>query len=179
VRPHRNMDGRSSPVRIPSEDWGLITRSSQLQGKAGCPFSLSSTDCSDCTPRLTMEVDDTAHVETPILGSSKTIFQSVTPSLVLLFIVPVITFWLWTITSYFSSPLKKYPGPFLAKFTRLWYLYQVSTGDSHLVLEKLHKRYGPIVRITPSIIDVDIPEIVKTIFNTKDDWLKVSSRRKV
>lgn len=61
-----------------------------------------------------MEVNDTAHVEKPILGSPKTIFQSVAPSLMLLFIVPVITFWLWTITSYFSSPLKKYPGPFLA-----------------------------------------------------------------
>ena len=55
-------------------------------------------------------------------------------------------------------------------------MYQVSTGDSHLVLEKLHKQYGPIVRITPSIIDVDIPEIIKSIFNTKDDWLKVRSQ---
>lgn len=54
-------------------------------------------------------------------------------------------------------------------------MYQVSTGDSHLVLEKLHKEYGPIVRITPCIIDVDIPEIIKFIFNTKDNWLKVSS----
>lgn len=60
------------------------------------------------------------------------------------------------------------------EFTRLWYMYQASTGDSHLVLERLHKRYGPIVRITPDIIDVDIPEIIKTIFSTKDDWLKVS-----
>ncbi|KAI1056935.1 hypothetical protein LB507_002367 [Fusarium sp. FIESC RH6] len=108
---------------------------------------------------------------TPILGA-KAIFQNTTPSLVLLVIVPIVTFWLWTITSYVSSPLKKYPGPFLARFTRLWYMYQVSTGDSHLVLEKLHKQYGPIVRITPSIIDVDIPEIIKSIFNTKDDWLK-------
>ncbi|CAG7559457.1 unnamed protein product [Fusarium equiseti] len=119
-----------------------------------------------------MEANNTAHVESSLLGFTKSIFQSAAPSLVSLIFVPIITFWLWIITSYLSSPLKKYPGPFLGRFTRLWYMYQVSTGDSHLILEKLHKKYGPIVRITPSIIDVDIPEIIKSIFNTKDDWLK-------
>ncbi|XEV03397.1 hypothetical protein FSHL1_008684 [Fusarium sambucinum] len=110
--------------------------------------------------------------DTPIMESARHISSLVSPSLFLLFIVPVGTLSLWTIASYFTSPLKKYPGPFLAKFTRLWYLYQASTGDSHLVLERLHKKYGPIIRITPDIIDVDIPEIIKTIFNTKGDWLK-------
>ncbi|KAJ4256252.1 hypothetical protein NW762_009332 [Fusarium torreyae] len=54
----------------------------------------------------------------------------------------------------------------------LWYLYQSTTGKTDLTLEKLHRKYGPIVRITPSIIDVDIPEIIKTIFSIKGDWLK-------
>ncbi|CAG1960374.1 unnamed protein product [Fusarium graminearum] len=110
--------------------------------------------------------------ETSILGPARNIFSLVSPSVFLLLVVPASTLSLWTLASYFTSPLKEYPGPFLAKFTRLWYMYQASTGDSHLVLERLHKRYGPIVRITPDIIDVDIPEIINTIFSTKDDWLK-------
>ncbi|KAH6888430.1 cytochrome P450 [Thelonectria olida] len=92
--------------------------------------------------------------------------------LLLFVVIPLSTISVWNIASYFSSPLRKYPGPFLARFTRLWYLYQASTGDSHLVLDKLHRKYGPIVRITPSIIDVDIPELIKTMFSTKGDWLK-------
>ncbi|KAI5458779.1 cytochrome P450 [Mariannaea sp. PMI_226] len=92
--------------------------------------------------------------------------------LVWLLLIPLGTASLWNIGSYFASPLRKYPGPFLAKFTRLWYLYQASTGDSHLVLQDLHRKYGPIVRITPSIIDVDMPELIKVMFGTKNDWLK-------
>ncbi|CAM1502523.1 Fc.00g045070.m01.CDS01 [Cosmosporella sp. VM-42] len=118
-----------------------------------------------------------------------------TSPLVLFLIVPVITVFFWTLATYFSSPLRKYPGPLLASkphpsfqasfpfasvitaisqdgFTRLWYLYEASTGDSHLTLDKLHRKYGPIVRITPNIIDIDYPEMIKSIFNTKGDWLK-------
>ncbi|KAF5724352.1 cytochrome P450 monooxygenase [Fusarium mundagurra] len=109
-----------------------------------------------------MATNSTAYVDNSLLGFAKDVFEFVSPFLVLFLIIPSSTWWLWSITSYFSSPLKKYPGPVLA----------ISTGDSHLVLENLHKKYGPIVRITPSIIDVDIPEIIKIIFSIKGDWLK-------
>ncbi|KAF4967126.1 hypothetical protein FSARC_5287 [Fusarium sarcochroum] len=86
--------------------------------------------------------------------------------------VAVAIFILWTVTSYFTSPLRKYPGPFLARFTRLWYMYQVYTGNSHLVLERLHKKYGPIVRIGPNFVDIDKPEIIPNVFALKEDWQK-------
>ncbi|KAF4955214.1 hypothetical protein FSARC_11919 [Fusarium sarcochroum] len=54
----------------------------------------------------------------------------------------------------------------------LWYMYQVHTGNSHLVLEKLHQRYGSIVRIGPNIIDVDDPRLIKHIFAFQNGWLK-------
>ncbi|KAM9885342.1 hypothetical protein VDGL01_00425 [Verticillium dahliae] len=56
-------------------------------------------------------------------------------------------------------PVVKYPGPFFGR-------------NSQLQLERLHNKYGPIVRITPYIIDVDIPEIIQTVFSTKGNWLK-------
>ncbi|KAI6784130.1 uncharacterized protein J7T54_004676 [Emericellopsis cladophorae] len=58
------------------------------------------------------------------------------------------------------------------RWTRLWYLYQVWTGDSHLELKRLHEKHGPIIRIAPHIIDIDMPELIQTIYNTKGDWLK-------
>lgn len=131
-------------------------------------------------------------------------FSRNSSSLVLFFILSFSALAVLTVVSHFKSPLRKYPGPFFASmcypsvvsflpvdainiafnqtanrssgFTRLWYMYQAWTGNSHLVLEQLHRQYGPIVRITPSIIDVDMPELIKTIFSIKGDWLKVSDK---
>lgn len=54
-------------------------------------------------------------------------------------------------------------------------MYHVRRGNYHLVIQKLHKKYGPVVRIAPNIIDLDIPGLVKTIYNTKENYLKVST----
>jgi hypothetical protein len=98
---------------------------------------------------------------------------------------------LWSIWSYLSSPLRGYPGPFLASkeaislvelhsianssagWTNLWRLYHISRGSFHEVLVALHKQYGPAVRIGPNVLDLDSPGAIKTVFNTKTDWQKV------
>jgi len=38
--------------------------------------------------------------------------------------------------------LDKYPGPFLAKFTRLWLARQAGKGNRFEVVHELHKRQG-------------------------------------
>lgn len=38
--------------------------------------------------------------------------------------------------------LRDIPGPFLGRFTRLWELQQVISGDWHQKVIKLHKKYG-------------------------------------
>jgi hypothetical protein len=43
-----------------------------------------------------------------------------------------------------------------------------------MVIQELHKKYGPVVRIGPNVLDLDIPELIKTIYNIKSDYLKVS-----
>lgn len=40
------------------------------------------------------------------------------------------------------TPLQSIPGPFLARFTRLWYLYRVWKGDFEKVNIELHRKYG-------------------------------------
>jgi len=60
-----------------------------------------------------------------------------------------------------------------SEFTNLWRLWRVTRGSIHTELIDLHKRYGPVVRVGPNIINVDYPELIKTVFSTKGDWKKV------
>lgn len=43
-----------------------------------------------------------------------------------------------------------------------------------MVIHELHKKYGPVVRIGPNVLDLDFPELIKTIYNTKGNYRKVS-----
>lgn len=43
-------------------------------------------------------------------------------------------------------PLAQYPGPFLAKITKLYHAWQVYKGKQHIYLKDLHERYGEVVR---------------------------------
>ena len=47
-------------------------------------------------------------------------------------------------------PLAKYPGPFLAKFSKLWGIFMTATGKQHKHIIKLHEKYGPFVRVGES-----------------------------
>lgn len=52
-------------------------------------------------------------------------------------------------------PLAKYPGPFLAKLTDAYSVYQAWTGRRHINFWKLHQRYGDIVRFGPNDISIN------------------------
>lgn len=41
--------------------------------------------------------------------------------------------------------------------------------------QRLHEKYGPIVRVGPNVLDIVSLELVKPAFNNfKNDWKKVS-----
>ncbi|OBT64722.1 hypothetical protein VE03_05892 [Pseudogymnoascus sp. 23342-1-I1] len=65
--------------------------------------------------------------------------------------------------SYFRPHLRELPGPFLARFTHMYKVYISFKGDTHIVHQKLHKKYGPIVRTGPNSVSIGdaamIPEI--------------------
>ena len=42
----------------------------------------------------------------------------------------------------FFSPLRSIPGPFLARFTRLWELYSVRKKLSHMEFVHQHEKHG-------------------------------------
>ena len=46
----------------------------------------------------------------------------------------------------FFHPLRRFPGPFWARLSNLYHLYIIRKSDNYLVMQKLHEKYGPIVR---------------------------------
>ncbi|KAK3306759.1 cytochrome P450 [Chaetomium strumarium] len=78
----------------------------------------------------------------------------------------------WFTISWATSPLRRYPGPLLAGYSNLWRLAQVFSGRYHLTIKELHDKYGPVVRIGPNTLDLDYPELIKTIYGTDGRWRK-------
>ncbi|KAK4096345.1 cytochrome P450 [Parathielavia hyrcaniae] len=89
-----------------------------------------------------------------------------------LVLAPWIAVFLWFLVAYQTSPLKRYPGPFLAGWTNLWRVWQVISGEYAPRMKKLHEKYGPIVRIGPNLLDLDIPELYRIIYGTDGKWVK-------
>ncbi|KAK3391826.1 cytochrome P450 [Sordaria brevicollis] len=89
-------------------------------------------------------------------------------------VASLVTLFLWFFISYQTSPLKKYPGPALAGWTNLWRLGQVLSGEYAPRMKKLHEKYGPIVRIGPNILNLDFPELTRTIYGTDPKWKKTN-----
>ncbi|PQE21331.1 benzoate 4-monooxygenase cytochrome P450 protein [Rutstroemia sp. NJR-2017a WRK4] len=81
----------------------------------------------------------------------------------------IISYVLW---KYFNSPLKKVPGPFLAKFSDLWRLIDVYEGRAELTHCMLHEKYGPAVRIGPNTVSLSEPELIPKIYSSRSEFLK-------
>ncbi|KAF2240729.1 putative cytochrome P450 pisatin demethylase [Trematosphaeria pertusa] len=75
------------------------------------------------------------------------------------------------------SPLRGIPGPFSARFTKLWYFHRVLRGSFHHDNIALHQCYGPIVRIAPNLYSISTadPKTIQTVYGIgskfpKSDW---------
>lgn len=62
--------------------------------------------------------------------------------------------------------LSSIPGPFLSRFTRLWFYFRVRAGDFHHENIALHQKYGPVARYAPGHYSFSGPEAVKAIYGT-------------
>ncbi|KAE8391134.1 cytochrome P450 [Aspergillus alliaceus] len=76
------------------------------------------------------------------------------------------------------SPLAKFPGPRLAAATGLYETYyQIVKGGRYTwVIDSLHDKYGPVVRVTPREIHIKDPDYYSTVYagpgrhRNKDPW---------
>ncbi|SMR48834.1 unnamed protein product [Zymoseptoria tritici ST99CH_1E4] len=73
-----------------------------------------------------------------------------------------------------SDPLRSIPGPLLARFTRLWELYQVIKGDFEKTNIRLHRKYGPVVRLAPGRYSVNDESALKVIYGLGSGFTKSS-----
>jgi hypothetical protein len=68
------------------------------------------------------------------------------------------------IFAYLQSPLKKIPGPFLAKFSNIWRFLN-HYGQTHIETQRaLHKKHGDVVRLGPTTVSVSDTSLIKTIY---------------
>jgi hypothetical protein len=64
----------------------------------------------------------------------------------------------------FFHPLRKIPGPFLARATVLWRLVRYFRGSWHDDVVKVHRQYGQVVRITPGEVSFTDEVSIKSIY---------------
>lgn len=85
------------------------------------------------------------HIQIAIIGSSVSVYL----------VAAALSCWLLhAIYHLLISPLSDIPGPFWARYTRLWYLYKSNTGNFHLDNIKLHETYSKIIRVAPNIYSI-------------------------
>lgn len=102
----------------------------------------------------------------------------------------IICWMLVTLIRSFVSPLRRVPGPLLARYTRLWLFKETYRGTFPKTNVELHKKYGsiffltfccssnslpgPIVRIAPNEYSIDDPAAVKLIYGSGKGFVKVN-----
>jgi hypothetical protein len=78
-----------------------------------------------------------------------------------------------SITAYRLSPfhpLAKYPGPVLARVSRLWAVSGVLGENQHIYSHQLFDRYGDIVRTGPNHLIIRNAAAVPVIHGPKERW---------
>ncbi|KAK7216905.1 hypothetical protein V2G26_004908 [Clonostachys chloroleuca] len=86
----------------------------------------------------------------------------------------VVVYAVYFILSVLFAPLRNVPGPFLARFTNIWYLFQVHKGHVERKNCQLHETYGPVVRYGPKRYSFNSPEAIKTIYGHSTHFAKSS-----
>ncbi|KAL4933173.1 cytochrome P450 [Aspergillus undulatus] len=71
-----------------------------------------------------------------------------------------------------TRSLVSIPGPFWSRFTRLWYFRRLWNGHFEEDNIRLHKQYGPVVRISPDHYSINDRAAVKTIYGTGTKFAK-------
>lgn len=65
----------------------------------------------------------------------------------------------------FFHPLSKFPGPFWGSVTRLWITYHNVKADECQTFQELHRKHGPVIRITPTMLLVSDATKLPDIYN--------------
>ncbi|KZT53062.1 cytochrome P450 [Calocera cornea HHB12733] len=67
----------------------------------------------------------------------------------------------------FLGPLAQFPGPGLAKFSKIWGFLQAMSLRKTMTVHKMHKQMGPVVRVGPNHLSITAPEIIPRLYSYK------------
>ncbi|KAH6949386.1 cytochrome P450 [Ilyonectria sp. MPI-CAGE-AT-0026] len=70
----------------------------------------------------------------------------------------------------FFHSLRHIPGPFWAKVTSFYFLPSTFRADRVYVLEKLHQKYGPIVRVGPNEVSLSDWKMYRPVYTSKQNF---------
>lgn len=83
------------------------------------------------------------------------------------------------IIAYYAYPyfvtyarIRGVPAPFPAQFTNWWLLYACRRGKRYRIVDEVHKKLGPVVRIQPNHISVADDEAIQIIYGHGNGFLK-------
>ncbi|KAI8301211.1 hypothetical protein K4K59_001118 [Colletotrichum sp. SAR11_240] len=78
----------------------------------------------------------------------------------------------WLVKNHYNNGLNKYPGPFLASLTDWWRFFDVKGQRPEVTHQKLHEKYGDIVRLGPNTLSFADPAALKTIYGLNKGFVK-------
>jgi hypothetical protein len=127
-------------------------------------------------PDVTRFFKNNAHFfrDNNLLGHVQSVYPGTLSILPCLLLLTFLTISLRLAQTFYSSSVKSFPGPFCSNFTDIWRYIKTAGGQAHLVHADLHRKYGAVVRIGPNTLSISDPSLLKTIYNTKNPWKKVS-----
>ena len=100
--------------------------------------------------------------------------QSVLFSPYFLVLLPLLPILYWVVPYRSNHDYDDIPGPFLARFTNLWLLYQSRLAQRSLAVDEAHARYGKVVRIAPNHISIADSDAIQEVYGHGNGFLKSS-----
>lgn len=82
----------------------------------------------------------------------------------------------WLVKNRYNNGLNKYPGPFLASLTDWWRFFDVKGCRPEVTHQKLHAKYGDVVRLGPNTLSFADPAALKSIYGLNKGFVKVGFR---
>lgn len=68
--------------------------------------------------------------------------------------------------------IRDIPGPLLAKFSTLWYMYECRRGRRYLAVYDLHNKLGKFVRVQPDHVSIADEEAIQIVYGHGTGFLK-------
>lgn len=99
------------------------------------------------------------------------------PALLALPLLALLTLFTLFLYRLHLHPLAPFPGPPLARATSLWLYAHSYLGTEARVIDALHARYGPVVRIAPNELDISSGSALNAIYVARGGFRKAACYR--